>query len=341
MIQVLEPGLFTTIQDLGRDGLGHLGVPSAGAADAFSLRVGNRLVGNADGGAALEMTAQGVSLRFDTPASFALTGGDVEASLDSQPLPMYQTLHAPAGASLRIGRISAGFRTYLTVGGGLLLPKVLGSASSDTFANLGPAPLVAGMHLPIGPQAEAPGFYLRAPPRFGQTARLRILPGPQEEWFTEGARAVLSSGEYSVLPNSDRTGLRLAGVALSRSRSDELPSMGMVAGAIQVPGSGQPIVLLPNHGTTGGYPVIANVISADLSLLAQLPAGARIGFSSVTRDAALAALREQEVRLSRDIVAADAGLLAARALMSLAARHASLKQAAVKDGGRHIRIRRG
>lgn len=341
MIQVLEPGLFTTVQDLGRIGLGYLGVPTAGAADTFSLRVANRLVANAGGAAALEMTGQGAALRFDMPANIAFAGGEVEATLDGQPLPMYQTIRVMTGAVLHVGPIRVGFRVYLAVGGGLNLPQVLGSVSSDTLAGLGPAPLAAGMQLPIFPQTVAPGFYLRAPPRFGAEASLRVLPGPQEDWFTAAARKHLVETGYRVLAQSDRTGLRLAGEKLERSRKDELPSMGMVTGAIQVPGSGQPIVLLANHGATGGYPVIANVISADLSLLAQLAPGASLRFSLVTRVEALALLRAQEERLVRDIIPADAGLLAARELMTLAGRHASLKQAAVIEGNRKIRIRRG
>ena len=341
MIQVVEPGLFTTIQDLGRTGFGHLGVPTAGAVDAFSLRIANRLVGNSDDAAALEMTVQGANLRFDAAANFALTGGEVEATLDGQPLPMYQTLQAPAGASLRIGRVDKGFRVYLAVGGGFAVPRTLGSASRDTLAGFGPEPLAAGMHIPVGRQAESPGFYLRAPPQFPEEMRVRVLPGLQETWFTDAARTGLLAGEYRVLPQSDRTGLRLEGTALARSRDAELSPMGMVSGAIQIPGSGQPIILLANHGATGGYPVIANVISADLGALAQLPPGGRLRFSRATQDEALAALREQEERLVQDIVSADAGLLAARALMTMAGRHASLKQAAVKDGKRQIRIRRG
>ena len=341
MIQVLDPGFFTTVQDLGRPGLGHLGVPMAGAADAFSLRVANRLVGNADGAAALEMTSRGATLSFDAPAHIALAGGELEAALDGQPLPMHQTLLIPAGGLLRMGRILTGFRSYLAVAGGLQVPTVLGSASSDTLAGLGPAPLAADARLALGEPGPAPGFYMRSPRRFGAEAQLRILPGPQEDWFTPAARRQLLEGEYRVEPQSDRTGLRLAGGKLERSRQDELQPVGMVAGAIQVPGSGQPIVLLANHGATGGYPLIANVISADLPLLAQLAPGARLHFSPVSRDEALAALRAEEERLVRDIVPADAGLLAARALMALAGAHASLKQASVTDGARRIRIRRG
>jgi biotin-dependent carboxylase-like uncharacterized protein len=340
MIHVLEPGLFTTVQDLGRDGLGHLGVPTAGAADTFSLRVANRLVGNADGTAALEMTGQGAALRFDAPASIALAGGEVEATLDGQPLPMDQTIRVMPGAVLHTGSIHTGLRVYLAVAGGLSVPMMLGSASSDTLSGLGPARLEAGMQIAIAPYADIPGFYLRAPPSFGGGTMLRVMAGPQEEWFTPAARKLLLDAEYRVLSQSDRTGLRLTGEKLERSRKDELPSMGMVAGAIQVPGSGQPIVLLANHGATGGYPVIANVISADLGTLAQLAPGKGVRFSVVTLSQALDLLRDQEARLSRDIVSADAGLLAARALMMLAGRHASLKQAAVTEGDRKIRIRR-
>ncbi len=342
MICVLDPGFFTTVQDLGRPGFGHLGVPIAGAADAFSLRLANRLVGNPDGAAALEMTAQGATLRFDAPAWVALVGGGLDASLDGHPLPMHQTVPIPAGGQLRTGRIQGGFRSYLAAAGGFKLPQVLGSASSDTLAGLGPAPLAVDTVLNLGERTgPEPGFYLRAPRRFGSSMTLRILAGPQEAWFTPAACRQLLEVEYRVEAQSDRTGLRLAGEKLERSRKDELRSMGMVAGAIQIPASGQPILLLPNHGTTGGYPVIANVISADLPLLAQLAPGATVRFTPVDRRQALAVLRAEEERLARDIIPADAGLLAARALMTLAGEHASLKQAAVTDGGRRIRIRRG
>ena len=342
MIRVLDPGFFTTVQDLGRLCFGHMGVPTAGAADAFSLRVANRLVGNLDGAAVLEMTAQGVSLSFDAPTHIALAGAELEASLDGQPLPLHQTIPVTAGAQLRTGRIHGGYRCYLAVAGGFKLSPVLGSMSSDTLSGLGPAPLSADTTLVVGePSGPPPAFYLRVPPRFSAGASLRVLAGPQQDWFTPAARRQLLENEYRVQAQSDRTGLRLAGPALERVHKGELPSVGMVSGAIQVPGSGQPIVLLANHGSTGGYPVIANVISADLPRLAQLAPGSALRFTPVDRAQALAALRAEEERLARDIVPADAALLAARALMALAGAHASLKQAAVTDGGRRIRIRRG
>lgn len=341
MITVVEPGWFTTVQDLGRSGLGHLGVPTAGAVDTFSLRIANRLVGNPDGAAALEMTGKGAVLQFETAMHVAIAGASCEVTVDGQPLSPYQTYLVPAGAVMLSGSMELGWRVYLAIGGGLTLRPVLGSVSSDTLSGLGPAPLVAGTRLPTAVQTQVPAYYMRTPPRYGDSVRLRILEGPQLDWFTREAADTLLQGEYRVLPQSDRAGVRLAGPVLARRNAAELPSMGMVAGALQVPRDGQPIALLANHGATGGYPVIANVMSADLGALAQLHPGAKVHFEFVTRTEALAALREQEERLERDIVAADATLLAARALMTLAHRHQSLKQVSISEGVRHISIRRG
>lgn len=341
MIEVAEAGRFTTLQDLGRGGYAHLGVPGSGAADAFDLRVANRLVGNPDTCAALEMTATGPSLRFGADAHVALTGGKLEALLDGEPVPMYQTLRVKAGSELACGPVSQGWRSYMAVAGGIDAAPVLGSRSRDTLSGLGPETLSAGAVLHMGtPLMPSPAFYLRTPPLYGQAVQLRVLAGPQQDWFTPEAMLALRREVYRVRPQSDRVGVRFEGVELKRSRDGELPSMGMVTGAMQVPPSGQPIVLLADHGATGGYPVIAVVIAADLPLLAQLAPGMEARFTDVSREQALTALREQEQRLGRDLVAADAGLLAARALMSLAGGHSSLRQAAISDGKRRIRIRK-
>jgi biotin-dependent carboxylase-like uncharacterized protein len=254
---------------------------------------------------------------------------------------MYQALEIKAGGVLACGTVMQGWRSYLAVAGGIDAMPVLTSCSHDTLSHLGPEPLVAGVYLRLGPAlAEQPAFYLRMPPQYGSPARLRVLAGPHQDWFTPAAQSALREGNYEVQVQSDRIGMRLEGPALMRARDGELPSMGMVTGAIQVPTSGKPIVLLTDHGSTGGYPVIATVISADLPLLAQLAPGSEVSFSHVSRAEALAALRDQEARLARDVIAADAGLLAARALMTLAGDHASLKQAAISDGKRRIRIRK-
>jgi len=340
VIEVLAPGVFTTIQDAGRHGYGHLGVPAAGAADTFNMRVANRLVGNPDGSATLEMTGAGATLRFDVDARIALTGGVLDAQLGGQPVPSYQTLPVKAGMALACGRIVTGWRCYLAVAGGIDVPEVLGSRSMDTLSGLGPGSVAAGARLPIGKDVAPAGAYLRLPPRYGPHSRLRIVAGPQQDWFATTALLTLRESTFRISSQSDRTGVRLEGAALERTRTGELPSMGMTTGAMQVPPSGQAIVLLGNHGTTGGYPVIANVIGADLHLLAQLAPGAQVRFTEVSVAEALDALHRQEQRLQQDIVAADASLLAARALMTLAGSHASLKQAVVKDEHRRIRIRR-
>ena len=341
MIEVLAPGVFTTIQDGGRHGYGHLGVPAAGAADPFNMRVANRLVGNPEGHAALEMTSAGATLCFDADAYIALAGGMLEAQLDGQPVALYQTLTARAGMVLTCGRIVAGWRSYLAVGGGIGVPEVLGSRSTDTLSGLGPDIVTAGRRLPVGVSDVAEvGAYLRSPPQYGASMRLRILAGPHQDWFASAGLRAMREATFSVSSQSDRTGVRLEGATLERIRAGELPSMGMITGAMQVPSSGQPIVLLGNHGTTGGYPVIASVIAADLHLLAQLAPGAQVRFADVSPAEALDALLGQEARLQQDIVTADASLLAARGMMTLAANHASLRQAAVTEGKRRIRIKK-
>jgi len=274
-------------------------------------------------------------------AYVAITGGRLGAQLDGEPVPMHQTLAIKAGSVLRCGPVTQGWRSYLAVAGGIDVTPVLGSRARDTLSHLGPEALVAGAQFGVGPApSERPAFYMRMPPQYGLAARVRVLTGPQQGWFTPAASMALKESSYKVQPQSDRIGIRLEGAALTRAREGELPSMGMVTGAIQVPPSGDPIVLLADHGATGGYPVISVVISADLPLLAQLAPGSEVSFSDVARTQALAALRDQEVRLESDIITADAGLLAARAMMVLAGEHASLKQAAISDGKRHIRIRK-
>lgn len=341
MMEVIQAGRLATLQDLGRQALGHLGVPAAGAVDRLNLRIANRLVGNPDDAVALEMTAEGATLRFTTDTRVALTGGALELQLDAAPVPMYQTLSVKAGMELHCGRVVQGWRSYLGVAGGIQATPVLGSRSTDTLAKLGPEALTAGMQLKTAPlSALDGGAYLRSAPQYKSSARLRILAGPHQEWFAPEALLALRHTRFRVSSQSDRVGLRLEGQALQRVREGELPSMGMLEGAVQVPGSGHPIVLMANHGATGGYPVIANVIAADMHLAAQLAPGAEVSFMDVSRAEALQALREQEARLSQDMITADASLLAARALMQLAGDHSSLQQAAVTDGKRRIRIRK-
>lgn len=340
MIAVLEPGRSTSLQDRGREGCAHLGVPHAGAADSLSLRQANLLVGNAEYAPALEMTLNGPVLRFEVEAVVALAGGRVNARLDDAPVPMYQSVAVEAGQILNCGPVHSGMRSYLAVAGGFSAPAVLGSMSADTLARLGPAVLQGGETLAMHARRLQQGWYWRTPPEFHANAVVRVVAGPHAEWFAAGTYAELLQTEFEVRSDSDRSGLRLAGAQLTRGSQNELGSQGMVSGAIQVPGDGRPIVLLCNHGATGGYPVLAVVIAADLPRLGQLRPGARLRFQAVSREQALAALRVAEQDLRHGLATADRGLLAARSLLVLAQSHPELRAADLRVDGRHVRLRR-
>jgi biotin-dependent carboxylase-like uncharacterized protein len=282
VIEVLSPGPFATVQDLGRPGLAALGVTASGAADRAALRLANRLVGNDEGAAALELTFGGLRARFEAGARIALAGAPCEASLDGRPLAMHAPERVPAGGELRMGRPDAGVRTYLAVAGGVAVEPVLGSRSTDTLAGLGPPALRRGTRLPVGaPPPPSPGVDLApvAPPPADPV--LRVLPGPRADWFTGEARARLVETAWEVTAESNRVGVRLDGEPLARAVEGELPSEGMVAGSVQVPTGGKPVVFLADHPVTGGYPVIAVVVGDDLPLAAQARPGARLRFRSM------------------------------------------------------------
>lgn len=285
-IGVLQPGPLTTVQDLGRPGSAHLGVPHSGAADAGSLHLANALVGNAAGAAGLEVTLGRLGLRFDCDALVAVTGAPVPIRLTSpdgmQSEPRQLTAFAvSAGTVLRLGSPSAGLRSYLAVDGGINVTPVLGSRSADLLSGLGPAPLRSGDILPLAAghlQAEATAADVGIPVPPEATAELQAVAGPRDDWFTAQALAALADGSYQVTAASNRTGLRLTGPRLDRRRLAELPSEGMVTGSLQVAHDGQPILLLADHPTTGGYPVIAVVRSADIDAAAQLRPGQYVRF---------------------------------------------------------------
>jgi biotin-dependent carboxylase-like uncharacterized protein len=287
---VIRPGPLAIVQDLGRPGFGHLGVPHSGAADAASLQLANRLLGNPEGAAGLELTLGRAMFRFRGGAWVAVTGAVARVTVTGGPdaataATPGSAFWVPAGGQVQVGAPSAGLRSYLAVRGGIDVPPVLGSRSADLRSGLGPAPLRAGDLLPVGPPGEQPANQARlearsapAMPVPGEPAELRVIPGPRDDWFEPGALDVLCGASYVVTPASDRTGLRLEGPALRRARDDELPSEGVVTGALQVPPGGQPILLLADHPVTGGYPVIAVVAAADIGLAAQLRPGIRLRF---------------------------------------------------------------
>ncbi|MFE7635309.1 biotin-dependent carboxyltransferase family protein [Kitasatospora sp. NPDC057518] len=276
---VERPGPLTTVQDLGRRGVAHLGVPRAGALDEPALRAANRLVGNEPGAAGLETTLGGVALRAVAAVLVAVTGAPSPVRVDGRPASWGAPVLVPAGAVLEVGAATAGVRGYLAVAGGIDVPPVLGSRSTDLLAGLGPAPLAAGDRLPVGtppPYRARPELVpLPAPPA---ELVLRLRLGPRADWFTPEAVARLGRDRYLVSPTGNRVGLRTEGPPVARARDGELPSEGMVLGAVQIPPDGRPVVFLADHPTTGGYPVIGVVPAADLAAAAQARPGTPVRF---------------------------------------------------------------
>lgn len=304
MIRILSPGLLTTVQDLGRPGFGALGVPPGGAADAHALRLGNLLLGNDEGAAALEATLDGPELVFEDEALVVLAGAPFAATLDGEELAAWSATRVRAGGRVALGRAVSGARGYLCVRGGIDVPRVLGSRSTDVatgFGGFDGRSLAAGDLLAVGKAKDAPrGLRVdAAAARWNGPRRLlRVTPGPQQHWFSPKARASFLSRSFRVSASSSRTGVRLEGEPLE-APTRSLVTEGVVAGAVQVPAGGLPIVLLVEHPSTGGYPKIASVISADLSALAQLRPGDEVRFAPVSFDEARRLLLEREARLAR------------------------------------------
>jgi biotin-dependent carboxylase-like uncharacterized protein len=275
-LRVVRPGPLATVQDRGRPGLAHLGVPRAGPLDPPAADLANRLVGNDAGAAVVEVTFGGLELTTDAGAWVAVTGARVAVEVDGASRAHARAEWLPAGATLRLGPPETGVRSYVAVAGGVAVQPVLGSRATDTLAWLGPPRLEPGLALPVGPTVGRPAPHdTPRPPRPGP---LRVHPGPRLDWFAAGAIAALCRAPYVVGEASDRVGMRLSGTALDRVREGELPSEGMVLGAVQVPADGRPVVFLADHPPTGGYPMVAVVEEADLWQCAQLRPGDEVRF---------------------------------------------------------------
>lgn len=304
MIEVLRAGLQTTVQDLGRPGFRAAGVPAGGAMDPWSARAANRLVGNPDGAALLEIALAGPTLRFEEPATVAWVGGGLEAASGGRPLAAGVAWRFAAGDRLDVGRTTAGARAWLAVGGGLDLPLALGSRATDLAAGLGGLggrALVAGDRLPTGAAPPFRARRLRAnPAAVPGVARLHVLVGP------DGSRPVAAlgalAGIWRVSARSDRRGVRLESDAPAPGAAGELRSQGILPGAVQWLPSGGLILLGVDAPVTGGYPWIAQVIEADLGALAQLAPGARVAFAPSDPERAAAALAARERELARAIL---------------------------------------
>jgi biotin-dependent carboxylase-like uncharacterized protein len=274
VLTVLAPGPLATVQDLGRTGWSSIGVPRSGAADRTAAALANRLVGNDPAAAVVEVTAGGLRVRAARTLLVAVTGAPVPVAVDGRAAPLNGPLTLPPGAELALGLPPVGLRSYLAVRGGIDVPPVLGSRSTDTLSGLGPTPLRAGDVLRVGRlAAEEPVVDVAAVRAPSAAPVVRVLPGPRRDWLEPAAWTALTSQDWTVTPDSDRVGLRLAGPVLRRSRTDELPSEGLVPGAVQVPPDGAPVLFLADHPVTGGYPVPAVVVTADLPAVAQLRPG--------------------------------------------------------------------
>ena len=313
MVEVIQPGLLTTVQDLGRWGYQRYGVPVCGALDPVSLRIANILVGNQESLAGLEMTGAGPNLKFNEDTVIAVTGAELGLQIDTRPAPSWESVRVPSDSTLSFGGLQDGLRAYLAVAGGIDVPPIMGSRSTDLksgFGGLEGRALKPGDSLPVG-QPSLPAEWspstlpasISRQPTYGQKFELRVVLGPQDGMFTERGVAVLLTSEYTVSADSDRTGCRLDGPAVRHVRGPDIVSDGTALGSIQVPGSGTPIILLADRGTTGGYTKVATVISPDIGLLAQAMPGAKVRFGAVSVEEAHDILREQEDMI-REIKAA-------------------------------------
>lgn len=304
-LRIVRPGLLTTVQDAGRWGHQVSGVPVAGPMDTYSHRLANLLVGNEAHAATIEVTLIGPELVCEADTTAAVTGALFDVECDGVPVGTDATFTLRRGSRLRFGRRRAGARAYMAVAGGILTEPVLGSRSTHLVSGMGGVAgraLAAGDVLPVASGLQtAPlrtsGLRLPAAGR----ARLRVLAGPQADWFSADAMQVLTTVGFRISPRSNRMGYRLDGPPLARQRHDEPLSEPVTFGSIQVPPAGQPILLMADRQTAGGYPKIATVIAADLPMAGQLAPGDAIDFALCTREEAAAAMIARERELLRPL----------------------------------------
>jgi antagonist of KipI len=303
---VQDPGPLTTIQDLGRPGHLRVGIPASGPMDREAFLLANRLIGNPDGAAGLECTLIGARVEFTDERLVAITGADMAPTVDGAPVPAWQGLRVHRGDVLRLGPARSGVRAYLAVAGGIDTPPVLGSRATYVRGRLGGLEgraLRKGDRLPLGPAGAARPRRMRPErvPVYGGEPELAVVLGPQDDRFTPKGIAALFEGPYQMLPQSDRMGARLQGPFIEHTRGHDIISDGVALGGIQVIGEGQPIVLLADRQSTGGYTKIGTVCSFDIGRLAQVKPGGRLRFRRVTVAEAHAMLR-QSLRTLHDAI---------------------------------------
>jgi antagonist of KipI len=305
-IEVINGGLFTTVQDKGRYGYQQYGMPVAGAMDEFSLRIANILVGNDEYEAAFEMTMNGPELLFNVDTAIAITGADMTPRINGNIAPMWRAINICKGDMLTFETAKSGIRGYIAFVGGLDIPAVMGSRSTFIRGGIGGVDgrkLKAGDELNIIDTKDnievlvkgtVPQEYI---PKYDQNCIIRVVLGPQDDCFTDESIEKLVTSEYEVTNEADRMGYRLSGPKLEHKSSADIISDGITMGAIQIPGHGMPIVMMADRQTTGGYAKIANVISSDLPLMAQLKPGDKVRFKYVSIQEAHRILREYESKI--------------------------------------------
>lgn len=297
-LEVLEGGLLTTVQDLGRYGYERFGVPVAGAMDPFALQAANILVGNDPGEAALEITLVGPRLRATDSCLIAVAGADLSPRVNGREVPMWMAVFVRKGWLIGFGERKTGCRAYLAVAGGIDVPLVMGSKSTylrGGFGGFEGRALKEGDLIPIGqpafhlPSLAGNEFPADRIPKYSDAPEMRVILGPQDDYFTEEGMATFLSSEYKVTPTSDRMGYRLQGPEIAHKGRADIISDGIALGSVQVPADRQPIVMMADRQTTGGYPKIATVISADIPLLAQcVPGASTVTFKAITVEEAQA-----------------------------------------------------
>jgi antagonist of KipI len=305
-LKIISSGLLTTVQDAGRYGYQKDGIIVSGPMDAFALRVANLLVGNPEGAAALETTFLGPKIQFEADHLISITGGDLSPTINGEKVKMWRPVFVPKGSLLQFGTSGLGSRAYVGVSGSFALPPVLGSSATYLKAGIGgykgralqagdllpcPGPTLAGEQLRRGLAKAKPGAgWVQATwtpmpqlfPHLEANPTLRVIKGPEYAWFTPACQQAFWEQEFMVTTDSDRMGYRLAGAVLRLQEPAEMISGAVTFGTIQVPPEGQPIALLADHQTTGGYPRIGQVITADFSKLAQVPLGKKIRFQEIS-----------------------------------------------------------
>ncbi len=305
MIKIINPGLFTTIQDRGRWGYQRFGMSVAGAMDLFSLRVGNMLVGNPEYDAALEATLLGPEILFDCDELISVTGANMGPKINNIPVPMWTTLSVKSGDRLSFSKIQSGLRAYISFSKGLDVPEIMGSKSTFIRGALGGhegRKLNSKDEIPLGNKSICDtGSYLpkEFTPKYTKDNTIRVVLGPQDDYFTDEAKETFLNSKYIITTEADRMGYRLDGPKIQHIEGADIISDGIVFGSVQVPGHGSPIIMMADRQTTGGYTKIATVITPDLPILAQMNPGSTMNFKSISIEESHKLYRDYEKRFEQ------------------------------------------